>query len=685
VGMEEEAAEIISVLQQAYRQKQLRIVTGALLSKLAEIPSPEELGERVASRIVRSLVKLEEGRLASLMGESLEQMVANAVANVGSEGVAIASKLLEEEHYHKLLAEELYQGRDAWQLPVTPLHFQLASLTEAELYTLNFDPLLELALMRVRDARVTSPGSDSSKWRARRGEWPRRPRQREARGLVHHLNGWIDPIESSPPEQTSRIRAGASVVLTGRDFVETFGNRLSPARKAVRNLLESSGTLLLLGIEAGSDAMRRLLSCLPDEPKEHRICAILTRTSSAPATWFQQQLLEAHGVDCVWTDKPEEAEMILREIKFGATPRGKLPPWVNKSLGWRQQQAPDSDIFGDEWQALAHAVLEALVVQIKTLFLPDTREKLDAAILIPVKGKESIRLQIVATSNKLRTGAEAKRLWPLFSLALEAGSEQGLSGLVFATGCAQDSSNSVGEAERNFTSEMKAVWYTDLGYKEWRSLLSVPVLDSVEWVPVSVISLSSNLAIPFWNSMNEANGATLADLLAAMRRTAKILISEYKESPQWKRATETRLVASDDSSLAVKQMLREIEGASLLTNYQGFVNVKREDQGAGRLTYRVGFSTTRPKGKGKHSVPINISKGLDSEEVIFRLELVSPTLGFRPSQTELRVPREGNSSEVTFECLKVSTERAIHRIFIQVFQKNRLIQVVRLEAALKGE
>jgi hypothetical protein len=250
-----------------------------------------------------------------------------------------------------------------------------------------------------------------------------------------------------------------------------------------------------------------------------------------------------------------------------------------------------------------------------------------------------------------------------------------------------ESLDNVEETERNFTPEMMANWYRNLGYKEWRSLLSVPVLDSPSWVPVAVITLTSNLVKPFWAELDASEGGDLRDLMAAMRRAAKILVAEYKNSPLRQKALRRPMVASTDPSLIWDNVSRELRGASVLLNYSGRLNARWENLPAGGVTCFVSFVPEQvtlenvTNVRRFESVPIQITDGVDAELVEFRLDIISPTLRFHPSTAVVMAPAAALSPELVFECSRMPSDRITHRVFIQVFQKSRLIQVLRLEFA----
>ncbi len=70
-------------------------------------------------------------------------------AKLGREAIDLFIEKGRKEVFYKVLGEVLYNGRRIEQLPVPPLHRQIAAMDEALLLTTNYDPLIELGMLRV--------------------------------------------------------------------------------------------------------------------------------------------------------------------------------------------------------------------------------------------------------------------------------------------------------------------------------------------------------------------------------------------------------------------------------------------------------------------------------------------------------------------------------------------------------
>src|ERR1022692_1499756 len=134
------AAEIIRELHQAYQAKQLNVLVGAGVSRPSGMPTWDELNKKLLHlfllRVQKSstppddvYTKLGREAVAEFVLRSME-----ARRNLGRQGPTFGG----------LLAEALYGGRKATELPLTETQYRLASMAGvARLYTTNFDSLLE--------------------------------------------------------------------------------------------------------------------------------------------------------------------------------------------------------------------------------------------------------------------------------------------------------------------------------------------------------------------------------------------------------------------------------------------------------------------------------------------------------------------------------------------------------------
>ena len=133
---------------------------------------------------------------------------------------------------------------------------------------------------------------------------------------------------------------------------------------------------------------------------------------------------------------------------------------------------------------------------------------------------KDIKLSIVASSRKvLRTSAALYRANRRV-LSIRKGQEQGIAGVSFATGLTRAVAYGEGQVDINFTSEMVQMWVSNEGYRDWRSIVAVPVIDTDHWIPVAVITMTSNMPTPFWKEFGSKQNLLEPELYRIMRRAA---------------------------------------------------------------------------------------------------------------------------------------------------------------------
>jgi hypothetical protein len=184
-------------------------------------------------------------------------------------------------------------------------------------------------------------------------------------------------------------------------------------------------------------------------------------------------------------------------------------------------------MFGDEWQRRAHSAMRELVAQVRLLFAVAGEEDLKISFLTPQSRSE---LAIVADTRGRRSGVNARERAGRFRLAIDPAKPQGVSGVAYVSGKEVEVLDDPQEADRNLSLAMRQIWYSR-GYREWRSALAVPIVDSQHWVPVAIMTMTSNKGEPFWTRFGTAKGRYQPELFAAMRRTAKLLLSDMRSRP----------------------------------------------------------------------------------------------------------------------------------------------------------
>lgn len=140
--------------------------------------------------------------------------------------------------------------------------------------------------------------------------------------------------------------------------------------------------------------------------------------------------------------------------------------------------------------------------------------------------------------------------------------------------------------------------------------------------------------------------------------------------------------------------LRELQSRvepPVLDNYSGYVCSRFEGpapqrgqgkrgrpghSGAGRLV--VWLQPKPPKREGVFADALQIRDGQDADEVAFDLEVESDELRFTRYRVTVEVQPGQQSRHVAFPC-KNAGKGGSHKAWVQVFQKNRLIQVLAVD------
>ncbi len=134
-------------------------------------------------------------------------------------------------------------------------------------------------------------------------------------------------------------------------------------------------------------------------------------------------------------------------------------------------------------------------------------------------------------------------------------------------------------------------------------------------------------------------------------------------------------------SRIIDRLLDEKVKGPALANYTGFVTAIFFNQGGQPIQeigpgeqceLRVRFVQKKPK--ESWAEPIDIRGGEDAPRVVFKLSMDCDDIQVTPdSQPVVIAPR--GSAEVLFTVV-ASSDAGSHTLFIQVFQKTRLIQVI---------
>jgi hypothetical protein len=290
--------------------------------------------------------------------------------------------------------------------------------------------------------------------------------------------------------------------------------------RVLKNMLTGDNATLILGMSLADSNFRRFLYFLN---KEHvgtrrRIFVVMKRENPAVDHYMQAHWGNS-GLRLLFIERYDEIPGLLRDIRWGEARKGAIPKWTNEAIGWRSSTVRDSVIFTDAWQEIAHRSLRELVLKIRNLFGVPLQERITASLFIPFsESKTSARLRMVASSRKSVDADGALIRATKRVLSIVKGGEQGIAGVCYSSGTERSVAFGEGQIDVNFSPDMARDWISSEGYRDWRSIVAVPIIDSKYWVPVAVVTMTSNLATPFWSTLGEKQYLLQPELYTAMRQ-----------------------------------------------------------------------------------------------------------------------------------------------------------------------
>jgi hypothetical protein len=497
----------IEQLHKSYRSGTLRVLVGAGTSIPAGFPAWDRLCLGLLEAYLRD--KYEDQILIS--PAQLGELAKGLLSTLGRDAAADFVRVADPERWHERLADALYEQRAIDELPVLSTHCQLAALARhaaqpaAFLYTTNYDPLIELALAYL------APGSD----------WQRHRRAGisadsvAGQPLVHHVHGWIDPDGD----------AGGTVVLTESHYLELQRETDADPNRLLHRLLKNEGALLIVGMSLADPNLRRLLYHRKRDEllsASQRVYVVLKRRDPVLDGYLVEHW-RSWRIDIVLVDDFDDVPGLLREVAWG---REVSPAWLDASRAWMRERIGDV-FWSDAWQALAHNTLKALEEQISVWFALPQEERVQLSLFVPTPTEGDASLCKVASSRTLRTGEVARRHALARRLGVARGAEQGVAGVAFARGTTGEVLDDDEGINLGFSKEMVQLWDLSEGYRAWRSILSVPVLDSPAWLPTAVINVTSNFSRPFWATFEERE-RSMPELEKMLRRAVKWLLVDHR-------------------------------------------------------------------------------------------------------------------------------------------------------------
>jgi hypothetical protein len=507
---DESRTSAVEFLHSVYEKGALRILVGAGTSLDAGFRDWGTMNEE----LLKFQVETDIGIFAQMLGDKIPTIARNVYQAIGRDAAAALVWDRAGRAFFREFAEILYRGREISDLPVLSIHYQIAAMTKAGVFTTNYDPLLELGFAKLLDDSGPQSGLHGDTWQRYRRVFrgTNITKSVNERVCVYHVHGWVDPGG----------RAGGPFVLTEGQYFRLFEDPGSVVNRTLHTILTARGAVLMVGMSLSDTNLRRILyqQASYRSPGRTRIFALLRRGDELVDA-YEMLHWNRYGVQVLWVQDYSDIPSLLREVCHGAAKKNGPPPWATYALQWLQTKIPPTIIFGDAWQQAAYAALRELLTQVRLLFAVAPEEVLKVSFFVPLSKTD---LGIVADSREPRSGESARKRAKSFRLAIDPHKPQGISGVAYVSGKEVEVLDDPQAADRNFSSDMLRIWYSH-GYRDWRSALAVPLMDSQHWVPVGVMTITSNKGEPFWTRFGQAKGRYQPELYTTIRKTAKILLT----------------------------------------------------------------------------------------------------------------------------------------------------------------
>ena len=499
-------------LNKHYRQGNLRILAGAGLSIDSGFPTWGELNRALLRRYIEEDLG-RDPKAQPIIRQHLDELVQELYASIGREAAAdFVWNSTTRENFFEDLRHVLYANRELADLPLTPVHRQLTAMDRATIFTMNFDPLLELARYRATGGESKEP--DLTPYRSAN---PPLKGTAPERDVVYHVHGWIDPDGI----------CGGSFVLTESQYFELFSRQAQRPNQMLDYVLTSGGAVLILGMSLADVNLRRQLYMRANNriSDSTEIYAVLRGDGRQLLDAYQTLHWANRGVRLIYVEDYDGISAKLREIKFGlpADPTGPSP-WMNESFRWVNENLPKQLIFTDGWQTKARTTLQEFVSQIRESFAVSPEEVIHVSLMGQVTAQQ---IAIFVDTRHPLNGKEAEEYARQFRLRVGHRKSQGVSGVAFSQGRPYEVLDDPEFADQNFTPAMKQFY--DRKLRNWRSLIAAPILETPDQLPVLVAAVSSNVGEPFW-AKGEEKGKRWRQVNQALELVVRDLVSSSSKT-----------------------------------------------------------------------------------------------------------------------------------------------------------
>ena len=324
-------AEIMQKFRESGAEKHLTILLGAGASTSSGLPDWDTFAKRIL--VQSGMVATDD--IARLLLERQDPLL-----------VVESARLALGEGWTRNLRTALYSGVTSMEPSSLHLasvgHFLGGESDETSLVTLNFDPLLELALFNETgqiplSAVDMEPEFDGA--------------------VVHHLHGVITPMEA------------AEVILTLTDFVDVIANPNAWQLSYLKDSVER-GALIIAGTSYRDPDVRQWLHhALSEKTVEHTALVLLarqgfglTKQEFSQAQGALSAQWTAIGMDSVLLQDHSDAAQIIHELRYVHDPEYLAPQersvrvWQRHEERFDELQAAYSDQLTKDAEVLKDAL-----------------------------------------------------------------------------------------------------------------------------------------------------------------------------------------------------------------------------------------------------------------------------------------------------------------------------------------
>jgi hypothetical protein len=231
------------------------------------------------------------------------------------------------------------------------------------------------------------------------------------------------------------------------------------------------------------------------------------------------------GVAPVLLQNHHDLPRLVRDIQWGPS----SPAWFEETTAWVRKRVPDP--LAPAWQRGARVALVECLNYLRRYFAVRQEERLSISLFLPLPNKAleqeeaASHIFMCATTGRDRD-LTRDEIWAR-RLKIHEHNSEGVAGQAFIGSIPLMVVDDGRGIDSHFGEAKSRDWNRGIGAhgRTWRSIYSIPVLDGPHWLPIGVITVSSNMGEPCWKRMNTAGESELKTVL---RRSARSAIANTK-------------------------------------------------------------------------------------------------------------------------------------------------------------